>query len=127
MTAGGPPRPEPTAAYAAYGRARRRGLAGRALERDALLKAASLLERARAHPTDAAALAEALRFNTELWTIFQADLADPANPLDDGLKADLLRLSVFMDRSAALLTETFDNAALAAMIDVNLALAGQGG
>jgi flagellar biosynthesis activator protein FlaF len=73
----------------------------RELEAAALFKAARQIEACR-HDWDAPgrpqALDDALRFNQRLWTFFQAELADPANPLPVGLRRNLLQLSAFIDK-----------------------------
>lgn len=43
-------------------------------------------------------LGEALKFNQLVWSIFQGELKKEDNPLNRKLRADLLRLSVFVDR-----------------------------
>ena len=45
-----------------------------------------------------AKLDAALKYNQRVWTIFQAELEKPENPLPNALKADLLRLSAFIDK-----------------------------
>ena len=122
----GPPPPSPKDGYAAYAQTGLAQSTGGGLERDALIRAAHLLEAARMRPDDAEALAKALRFNTELWTIFQADISSPGSRMSPAIRQDLLNLGLFMDRSTATLLAGADNATLAAMVDVNLALAGAG-
>ncbi len=111
------------AALAAYAQTHASTLSGPALEAEALVKAARLLEKARARADDPVALGEALRFNLVLWTLFQADLSDGGNALPDDLKAQLLSLSLFMDKSTARLIDGHDPETLQAMIDVNRSLA----
>lgn len=43
-------------------------------------------------------LDEALKYTQQIWSIFQAELSKAENPLPAKLKADLLRLSAFIDR-----------------------------
>ena len=40
----------------------------------------------------------ALKYNQRVWSIFQAELEKPENPLPNTLKVDLLRLSAFIDK-----------------------------
>lgn len=115
-----------SAGYSAYANTHTAALHGGSLENEALVKSAYLLELARNKPGDAGILAEALRFNVDLWTIFQADLSDPAIPLPEQLKSELLDLSLFMDQSAAKLLWAFNKETLQAMIDVNRTLAAVG-
>jgi flagellar biosynthesis activator protein FlaF len=44
------------------------------------------------------ALAEACFYNRKLWTIFQTDLASPANALPDEVKARLISLSIWVQK-----------------------------
>ena len=72
-------------------------------EAQALTKAAMLLDKARQSVEhDYAAYATALTFNQTLWTILQADLSGDGNGLSDGLRDDLLALSLFVDRQTIL-------------------------
>ncbi len=43
-------------------------------------------------------LDEALKFNQRIWSIFQAEVGNPTNPLPTKLKLDFLRLSAFVDK-----------------------------
>ena len=43
-------------------------------------------------------LSEALKFNQLVWSIFQGELKKENNPLNRKLRADLLRLSAFVDQ-----------------------------
>ncbi len=47
-------------------------------------------------------LMSALKFNQQIWNIFQAEFSDNDNPLPIELRKDLLRLSAFIDK------QTFD-------------------
>lgn len=123
---GGPPPPTPKDAHGAYAQARSGALGGEAVEKEALLRAARLLDDARQAPDDKAVLAKALKFNMALWTLFQADLAGDANRLPSDVKRDLLNLSLFMDNATHALTQAFDAKTLLAMIQVNRNLAGLG-
>lgn len=40
----------------------------------------------------------ALAFNQKIWSIFQAELVKPDNPLPDSLKQNVLQLSAFIDK-----------------------------
>jgi len=40
----------------------------------------------------------ALRFNQQIWSIFQSELAKADNPLPQSVKLDFLRLSAFIDK-----------------------------
>lgn len=115
------------AGYAAYANTHATVLKGGALEKEALLRAARLLDQAKQKPNNKSALGNALRYNLDLWTIFQADLADPANSLPEELKQQLWSLSQFMDSSVSRLLGALDSDTLQAMIDVNRTLASSNG
>ena len=88
------------AAYqiAAYQNVQRWRPSRREAEAMAFTKAARLLAEARKNPGDYGAYAAVLRFNQRLWTLIQADLVEKENKLPNHLKANLLSLSIFVDR-----------------------------
>jgi len=89
------------AALKAYNSVNKSTMSGRDVEADVLTKAALKLKNCQEHWTANdrdARLKAALNYNQRIWTIFQAELEKPENPLPDALKVDLLRLSVFIDR-----------------------------
>ncbi|MEO5335974.1 MAG: flagellar protein FlaF [Magnetospirillum sp. WYHS-4] len=107
--------------YGAYSRTSTASLSGRRLEGQAFAKAAALLAQAVDHP---AALAKALRFNNNLWTVVQADVAGPDSRLPEPLKGQIVALSLFMDKQTfALLAAGHDRKALEAMAAINRSLA----
>jgi len=88
-------------ALKAYENVNKTTMSGRDVEADVLTKAALKLKACQEHWTDSgldSRLDAALKYNQRIWTIFQAELEKPENPLPDALKVDLLRLSVFIDR-----------------------------
>jgi flagellar protein FlaF len=62
------------------------------------------------------ALAEACFYNRKLWTIFQSDLASPANGLPDEVKARLISLSIWVQKYTG---EVLMGAPVEPLIDVN--------
>ena len=76
-------------------------MSGREIEAAALTKAACKLRECQ-HNWDSKdgkqKLNEALKYNQLIWNIFQGELKKDDNPLDKGLRADLLRLSAVVDR-----------------------------
>jgi flagellar biosynthesis activator protein FlaF len=68
-------------------------------------------------------LAEALKYNQMIWSVFQSELTKPDNQLPAKLREDLLSLSVFIDK------RIFDVMAfpapekLSVIININLNLA----
>lgn len=99
-------------------------VAGQALERQALRRAARLLDDAKARPGDAFALGRALRFNLDLWSFLQADARDPQSPLPATLKSQILDLCPFMEQAAGALLVNPGADILQDMIAANQTLAG---
>jgi flagellar protein FlaF len=101
-------------------------MSGREVEAAVLMKAALKLrdcqENWGAEDRDAK-LDEALKFNQLVWSIFQAELIRPDNPLPKKLRQDILSLSAFIDKR---IFETMAYPApekLTAIININLNLA----
>lgn len=85
----------------AYQQVERESLSGRDLEASVLTRAAMRLQAVRNNwddPKRDELLDEALRYNQKLWTYLQTEVADPNNPLPAEVKANLLALSVFIDK-----------------------------
>jgi len=82
----------------AYGRAQKMGLSQRATEAMAFVKAERMLDEAKRNADKPGNYESALKFNQRLWTIIQAALVEEGNPLPASLKANLLSLSIFVDR-----------------------------
>lgn len=107
-------------AFQAYRQTSKSALGGRQAQAQAFAKAARLLEDARTSEIgDGGAYAEALDFNRTLWTILQADLAGEDSPLPDDLKAQIMSLSIFVDRRTNEAAATPDPARLSALIDID--------
>jgi flagellar biosynthesis activator protein FlaF len=68
----------------------------RAVEHRALARVNGMLVAGAAK--GGSALAEACHMNRMLWTVFQTDLAHPDNGLPDALKAQLISLSMWVQR-----------------------------
>jgi flagellar protein FlaF len=76
-------------------------MGGRDIEAEVLTKAALKLKACQeswAENGQSDKLSAALQYNQRIWTIFQAELEKPDNPLPSALKADLLRLIFFVDK-----------------------------
>jgi flagellar protein FlaF len=76
-------------------------MSGREIEAAALTKAAFKLRECQDNWESAdrdARLDAALRLNQRIWSIFQGELLRENNPLPKQLKADILSLSMFVDR-----------------------------
>ena len=76
-------------------------LSGRQVEAAVLTKAALKLKHCQENweaEDRSAKLDEALKFNQLVWSIFQAELVRPHNPLPKKLREDILSLSAFIDK-----------------------------
>jgi len=96
------------AALKAYDSVNKFTMSGRDVEAEVLTKAAMKLKECQDNWSgngQGTKLEAALKYNQRVWTIFQAELEKPENPLPHPLKVDLLRLSAFIDK------RTFDTMA----------------
>ena len=94
----------------------------RELEAAALFKAARFLEACHREWDEAdrdERLGEALRYNQRLWTLFQSELMRLDHDLPGELRANLLKLSVFVDRRTFEMMAAPDRSRLRALIDIN--------
>ena len=101
-------------------------LTGRELEAAVLAKAAQKLTLCQINweASDREEnLKEALRYNQQVWTVFQTELANPENPLPKKLKEDLLSLSTFIDKRIFDIMSFPAPEKLDAIININLNIA----
>lgn len=87
--------------FKAYESVNKTTMSGREIEASVLTKAAIRLKECHLHWNAEGhhdRLIAALKFNQQIWNIFQTELSDPGNPLPIELKRDLLRLSAFVDK-----------------------------
>lgn len=96
----------------------------RETEAHALLSCASRLEAARQEDCSREFFADALRHNQQLWTLFQACLCDPENPLPRDLKALLLNISCYVDKVTFRALASRDPHLLKSLISINRTIAG---
>ncbi len=83
----------------AYSRVHKIGGNPRATEARAFMEASRRLSEAQKIVDDEpAAYRAALRLNWRLWTIIQSDVSGPDNPLPADLKANVISLSIFVDK-----------------------------
>jgi flagellar biosynthesis activator protein FlaF len=68
-------------------------------------------------------LFEALRINSLLWSIFQAEISRDGNPLPRKLREDLLTLSIFVDKRTKEVMCFPEPDKLTTLININLNLA----
>jgi flagellar biosynthesis activator protein FlaF len=115
-----------TQVEAAYRKTQKSTMSGREIEASVLTQAALKLVSCQdkwgteGHETR---LDEALRFNQLVWSIFQAELAKPENPLPRKLREDLLSLSVFVDKRIFEIMGFPESDRLTILININLNLA----
>jgi flagellar protein FlaF len=68
-------------------------------------------------------LDEALRYNQQIWSIFQGELLKEDNPLPKELRADILSLSAFIDKRIFDVMALPDPTKLNVIININLNIA----
>ena len=95
----------------------------REVEAMAFTKAALMMEEAKGKLDDYDSYAAALKFNQLLWTIIQADIVDKANQLPPQLKANILSLSIFVDKQTIKALADADAGHLEPLISINKNLA----
>jgi flagellar biosynthesis activator protein FlaF len=108
---------------AAYQQQQKRNLSPREVEAMAFTKAAVLLEDAKKHVDNIDEYSKALRFNHLLWTIIQADLTEPENELPDEIKANVMSLSIFVDKQTTKALRSSTPTDLDVLININRNLA----
>jgi flagellar protein FlaF len=89
----------------------------------AFTKAAVMLEDAKSKVADIEGYSQALRFNHLLWTIIQADITEPENQLPGEIKANILSLSIFVDKQTTKALRGSDASDLDVLININRNLA----
>jgi flagellar protein FlaF len=68
-------------------------------------------------------LDEALRYNQQIWSIFQGELLKEENPLPRQLREDILSLSVFIDKRIFEVMNSPDPEKLTVIVNINLNIA----
>jgi len=107
-------------ARTAYTQTQNLGGNPRSTEARALMEAARRLSDARLMiEQDLDGYRTALRLNWRLWTIIQCDVASPENPLPPELKANIVSLSIFVDRQTLNALSEPAAAKLNVLIDIN--------
>ena len=86
------------AASDAYNRSQSVTLPPREIEAIAFSKAAHALDRVRKTASDHASRVSALTFNQMLWTLVQASVVEQSCDIPTELKANILSLSIFVDK-----------------------------
>ncbi len=108
---------------AAYQQQQKRNLSPREVEAMAFTKAAIMLEDAKKVTGNIEEYAKALRFNHLLWTIIQADLTEPDNQLPPEIKANVMSLSIFVDKQTTKALRSSNASDLDVLININRNLA----
>jgi flagellar protein FlaF len=101
-------------------------ISGRDLEASVLTKAAHLLKDCQDHWDEEGRfkrLDEALTFNQKIWTIFQDELAREDNSLPKEVRANILNLSLFIDKRIVETMKAPTPDKLDMIISINLNLA----
>jgi len=89
------------------------------LEMEAFLKAVRLLEGAAQTPNNRRRLMGAVRYIRNLWTLIQSDVSSKSNPLPDHIKADLLSLSLYVDKETHRLSRAPTREGLMGLADIH--------
>ena len=108
---------------AAYAQQDKRNLSPREVEAMAFTKAVLLLEDAKQSVGNLEKYSKALRFNHLLWTIIQADLTEPDNNLSPEIKANVMSLSIFVDKHTTKALRSSNPGDLDVLININRNLA----
>jgi flagellar biosynthesis activator protein FlaF len=116
----------PTSALDVYQSVQRVAATPRQLEAAFLFKAARQLE-AVVKEWDAAdrtaRLRAALSYNTQLWSLFQAAMEDPENPLPGQIRLNIMQLIRFIDRRTLEVTASPKPGDLQPLIEINRQIA----
>jgi flagellar protein FlaF len=107
----------------AYAQTQRSSMTPREIEAMAFTKAALKLEEAKEKLDDYDYYASSLKFNQLLWTIIQADVVDKENKLPPQIKANILSLSIFVDKQTIKALANANGKHLDVLININKNLA----
>jgi len=110
----------------AYTAIQKETLSGRELEASVLSRAGLMLKSVKDNwdaPERDQKLLEAIKFNQKVWSFFQAELADPENPMPKNLREDILNLSIFIDKRLFEVLAFPDPDKLAIVIDIDFNIA----
>jgi len=113
-------------ALSAYKKMYLEAQSGREIEASVLTNAALALKKWKDHwQTEGrrAGLRAALKYNQQVWSVLQAELVKPNNPLPRKLRENILSLSVFIDRRIFEILADPSPDKLSAIIDINFNIA----
>lgn len=114
------------AAFKSYDSVNKATMGGRDVEAEVLTKAALKLKACQdswVERGQAAMLAAALKYNQRIWTILQAELEKPDNPLPVAVRRDLLRLIFFIDKRSVEILAYPSPEKLGILVNINLNIA----
>ncbi len=103
----------------AYQSSQKLGAGARQTEARALLEAARRLSEVSIENDDQTDYRAALRLNWRLWTIIQADIASGENALPSEIKANVMSLSIFIDKHTVGALAEPDSGKLGVLIEIN--------
>ena len=95
----------------------------REMDAAAFSQAAYVLDQARQNLGEVDACEKALTYNQLLWSIIQADVAEGKNVLPDELKANLMSLSIFVDKQTSKALANPSEDIFDSLININLNIA----
>ena len=108
-------------AYAAHQQVQ---MDGREIDKRALLTCANRLQEALDDGgKNFRMYQDAVRYNQQLWTLFQVAVSDPTNPLNPNLKTGILNLSGYVDRVSFRCITEFLPDRLKSLISINRTVA----
>lgn len=77
----------------------------------------ALMDAARTEPTDIHTRIDALDWNRRLWTALASDCSDADNALEQGMRAQIVSISLFVNRHSSAIMRGEDD--FEALIDIN--------
>ena len=92
----------------------------REMDAAAFSQAAYVLDKAKQNLTDKELCERALKYNQLLWTIIQADVGENDNTLPEEVKANLMSLSLFVDRQTTKGLSDANEELFDSLISINL-------
>lgn len=103
----------------AYQSSQKLGAGARQTEARALMEAARRLSAVKEDKDNLSEYRAALRLNWRLWTIIQSDIASEENALPSEIKANVMSLSIFIDKHTIGALAEPDTNKLDVLIDIN--------
>ena len=103
----------------AYQTSQKLGAGARQTEARALMEAARRMSTVKENGDDRSEYRAALRLNWRLWTIIQSDIASEENALPLEIKANVMSLSIFIDKHTVGALAEPDNGKLDVLIEIN--------